>query len=323
MMKRFKTLLLCFALLLVSACDKKTTIQKKDAFFFDTQISIAIYGDYPASLLDECIRICEENEHIFSRTKKDSELYAINHRSTSKVTISKPMKKVIETGLKGYEITNHKFDMTIAPLLDLWSFTENKHIPSKQEMNTVLPHIGCDKLSLEGQTLIFKDELTQIDTGALAKGYIADELKRYLTSKGVKSALINLGGNVITIGSKPDGSKWNIGVQKPFGEQGESIYQVKGKDISVVSSGIYERSFTKENVLYHHLLDPENGYPLNNGLWQVTIITPSSLQADLLSSACYLMGLEQGMHYIESLEDVEAIFVDDHGNVFLTSGLQE
>lgn len=317
--------ILCSIILIssLSACSSKEQAFSKSAFYFDTQLTITIYSENAEELLEECMQICERMEKIFSRTRKDSELYAINHRNTDTLKISDDMKTVIEAGLEAYKISNHAFDISIAPLIELWNFTSNNpKVPTQKEINKALSNVSSDNILLEGNTLIFKNDKTQIDLGGLAKGYIADRLKEYLLDKGVESGFINLGGNVLCIGSKPDKDTWNVGIQKPFDDKGEVLHVIKTKDKSVVSSGVYERHFMINNKNYHHLIDARNGYPMENHLWQVTIITSSSLKADQLSSTVFLMGLEKGMKYVEAIKDCEAIFVDDQGELHFSSGLK-
>ena len=149
-----------------------------------------------------------------------------------------------------------------------------------------------------------------IDLGALVKGYAADEMAAYLKSEGVSSGLINLGGNVLTIGSKPDGSMWRIGIRKPF-DSDAIIDTVEVSDQTVVSSGVYERYFEQDGVIYHHILDPDTGYPIENGIWGDSIICSSSLQGDALSTTCLALGVEKASELIESLDGVEAVFIND------------
>ena len=155
------------------------------------------------------------------------------------------------------------------------------------------------------------DPKSAIDLGGIAKGYMADQLKEYLLGEGVTSAIINLGGNVLTIGEKPDGTSFNIGIQKPFDKQNATITSVQVKDSSVVTSGSYERYFKLGDTIYHHILNTETGYPCDNGLLSVTILSKESIDGDALSTACFTLGLEEGQKLIESLEDIDAIFVTD------------
>lgn len=153
------------------------------------------------------------------------------------------------------------------------------------------------------------DPNASIDVGAIAKGYIADRLKEYLKKNGVKHAIIDLGGNILALGTKIDGSKYNIGIQRPFDETGQPITSIKVANKSVVTTGIYQRYFEQDGKIYHHILDPRTGYPCENDLYSVTIITDSSLTADALSTSCYLMGFEKANHLIDQLENVDAVFI--------------
>ena len=153
------------------------------------------------------------------------------------------------------------------------------------------------------------DPQASIDLGGIAKGYMADCLKKYLENEGVKSALINLGGNILTIGSKSDGSSFRIGIQKPFDEKNATLTSVLAFDSSVVTSGSYERYFELNNQIYHHILDTRTGYPCNNNLASVTILSKESLTGDILSTACFALGVADGVELINSLDDIEAIFI--------------
>ena len=159
------------------------------------------------------------------------------------------------------------------------------------------------------------DSKASLDVGAIAKGYIADRIKDYLVSKNVKHAIINLGGNVLVLGTKTDGSKYNIGIQRPFDETGEPITSVKVADKSVVTTGTYQRFFEKKGKLYHHILSPNTGRPCKNNLSSVTIITDSSLTADAMSTTCFLLGYEEGMKLVNLLDNVDAIFMTDDNEI--------
>ena len=150
-----------------------------------------------------------------------------------------------------------------------------------------------------------------INLGAIAKGYIADKMKDYLLEEGVESAIIDLGGNVLCVGQRPDGSPFRIGVQMPFADRSETAAVMEISDKSVVSSGIYERYFEQDGVLYHHILNPSTGYPYENDLVSVTIISDESVDGDGLSTTCFALGLDKGMELINSLPDVQAVFITE------------
>ena len=177
-------------------------------------------------------------------------------------------------------------------------------------------------LSLSGNTLTFLSPDTSIDLGAIAKGYIADRMKEQLLEAGAKSAIINLGGNVLCVGSLPDGAPFRIGLQMPFADYEETFETLGISDLSVVTSGVYERSFTVDGTLYHHILNPKTGYPYDNGLIAVTILSGESVDGDGLSTTCFSLGLEEGLKLAESLEGVEACFIDSDYRVHYTSGMK-
>ena len=216
------------------------------------------------------------------------------------------MRTVLETGLQFYRLTDGALDITIAPVLELWDFkSEDPQIPDAEALAEAVRKVDAGSLSLEGNSLHFSREDTQIDLGALAKGFAADKLKEYFLENGVDSALINLGGNVLAVGSRPDGTPWKIGIQDPHKERGEISQVVEVTDRSVVSSGTYERSFEKDGVLYHHLLDSSTGYPKDVEAAQVTIISDSSLLGDALSTSCLLLGEEAGTELASEFDNVD------------------
>lgn len=296
---------LCILSVLTGCAGKTRETASKEGFYFDTVIQLSVPEDHE-ELLDGAFAICEELEETFSRTLEGSELYQINHRTGPEVTLSDDMRTVIETGLQFYRLTDGALDITIAPVLELWDFkSDDPQVPDADELAEAVKKVDAGSLSLEGNVLRFEREDTQIDLGALAKGFAADKLKEYFEENGVDSALINLGGNVMAVGSKPDGTPWKIGIQDPHKERGEVARVIEVTDRSVVSSGTYERSFEKDGVLYHHLLDPATGYPKEVEAAQVTIISDSSLLGDALSTSCLLIGEEAGTELASEFDNVE------------------
>lgn len=284
-------------------------------FYFDTVVSIRFdAGENGDDLTDGCRSICDEIEHIFSRTSEESELYAVNHRDSDRVEVSAPLAEVVQTGLDYYRISDGRFDITIAPVAELWDFHgDDPALPQEEEIQNALRKVDGSSVHVEKEGdawyLTFDHPDTMLDLGGLAKGYAADRLTEYLKSQGVTSGLVNLGGNVAAIGAKADGSPWKVGIQKPFDTGIIDKKEVTGQ--SVVTSGVYERCFEKDGTLYHHILDPATGYPVSNGLWGVTIISDSSLQGDALSTVCLLIGQEEAMDLIRQTDGVQAVFVDD------------
>ena len=308
--------------LLFSGCSgaKSSTQTDQDLTYtdmlFDTVIKIQILDPADESILDGLKKLCEKYDTMFSATNTDSELYKLNHANGQPFTVSSETANLIQEGIHYSELSGGAFDLTIEPVSALWDFKADKPtVPSSDAIAQAVSHVDYTKVDIQDNTVTLEDPEAGIDLGAIAKGYIADQVKTYLKKQGIKHAIINLGGNVDVIGTKPDGSKYNIGIQKPFDESGEAITSVQLKDQTVVTSGIYERYFKKNGKLYHHILDPRTGYPCENNLYSVSIITDSSTKADALSTTCFLLGYEKGMELIQSMDGVEAIFITDDEKV--------
>ena len=302
------------------------------AIKLNTTVTVTIYDSQDRELLTECMNLCDKYEKIFSRTASDSELYQLNHRELTPVAgtedtfqVSDPLAELIRKGLYYSELSEGAFDIAIEPLTSLWDFTaEDPQVPEDRLIQEALTKCDYHNVSVsDNNEVILKTEDTAIELGAIAKGYIADRLKDYLISQGVKSAIINLGGNVLCIGGKPDDSSFKIGIQNPFADRSETIAVMDIKDKSVVSSGVYERCFEQDGTLYHHLLNPRTGYPYDNGLIAVTIISDESVDGDALSTTCFALGLEDGMKLAESLDNVQAFFVTSDYEIHYTKDFQK
>lgn len=309
----YKLLTFCMlaCCLLLSACSSSREPISKQGFLLDTVIQITLYDTGNESLLDESFAVCEKYEQLLSKTVATSDVSRINQAEGKPVTVSDETIALIQKSLTYSELSDGAFDITIAPLSSLWDFKDKKTIPDSQDIEKAKHLVDYHTISISGNTVTLLNPKASIDLGAIAKGYIADKIKDYLVSKNVKSGLINLGGNVLTIGTKPDGSAWNIGIQKPFDEQNAAITSVHLSDESVVTSGVYERYFKQDGIIYHHILDAKTGYPFQNGLLGVTIISEQSVDGDALSTTCFALGLQKGMELIRSLPDIDAIFITD------------
>lgn len=305
--------LLCLLLLssILTGCSAPKEPISQNGFLLDTVINITIYDTSDTSLLSESFAICEQYEQLLSRTIEDSDISKINKASGKPVSVSKDTIELIKKSIDYSKLSNGAFDITISPLSDLWDFKNNKKVPDQTAIDEAKSLVNYHTIKLTKDTVTLENPRASIDLGAIAKGFIADKIKTYLISEGVTSAIIDLGGNVLTIGSKPDGSSWNIGIQKPFDERNTPITSVSLKDESVVTSGVYERYFEKDGIIYHHILDPSTGYPYENGLLSVSILSESSVDGDALSTTCFALGLDKGMAFIESLPGVDAIFITD------------
>ncbi|ONI39986.1 hypothetical protein AN639_01510 [Candidatus Epulonipiscium fishelsonii] len=298
--------------------DKKDNsyISKTD-FIYDTVVTLQIYDNEDVNILNEAFELCHEYEDKFSRTIPSSEISRINAAKGKPVTVSDDTIELLELGIYYSKLSGGVFDITIAPVSMLWNFTENKMIPSNIEV--ALNNVDYNSIVIEGNTVTLTNPDAMIDLGGIAKGFIADKLKAFLKSKDVTNAIINLGGNVLLIGSKPDGSDFNIGIQEPFAPVGSVITTCAINDSSLVTSGVYERYFMLDDKIYHHIIDPTTGYPFETDLYGVTIISESSATGDAMSTICLAKGLDEGLKFLQNVASgqnvFQAIFITDNMDV--------
>ncbi|WP_026486318.1 FAD:protein FMN transferase [Caldanaerobius polysaccharolyticus] len=312
--------------ILLSGCSAKSTKPlSRTQFALDTYCTITIYDPMPQKVLDDGFKSIKDIENKMSANIKSSEVSRINeYAGIEPVKVSYDTLYVIKKAVYFADLEKGYFDVTIGPIVNLWNIgTDKARVPSPQEIKDKLPLVNYKGIVFDdkNRTIMLKNKGMSIDLGGIAKGYAADKAAETLKAEGVKHAIINLGGNVLTIGTKPDGHPWRIGIQTPFKPRGDYLGIVEVSNKAVVTSGVYERYFEKNGMLYHHLLNPFTGYPTDNHLYSVTIITDKSVDADALSKT-FIMGLDQGMKLVKSLKGVQAIFVTDDKQVYITPGLK-
>lgn len=317
----FMVILLYFTIIPLNGCSRNEPISKA-GFYFDTVIMITLYDESQEYLLDECFAMADRYEQLFSATLAGSDISHINESGGEPVTVSDETIELLKKGIAYGELSEGRFDITIGALSSLWNFSENSGVvPEQADIDAALQTVDYHGIQIDGNTVTLTNPDTRIDLGGIAKGYIADQMKKYLCEQNASSGIINLGGNVLVIGSKTDGTAYTIGIQKPFEDTGTAIASLQIADQSLVSSGIYERYFMVDNNLYHHILDPKTGYPYHNDLLGVSILCDSSVDGDALSTTAFSMGLSEGMDFIESLPDTEAIFITEDNEIHTTSGI--
>ena len=327
---RKKLLLPALALvLLLTGCSAHQKVIAGNTFGLDTLVEIKLY-QYPFkdrnSLIDDTFDQMDQLENTLSMHVEGSDIDRLN-RSAGKepVQVSDLTYRVLKDSLFFSGKTDGLFDITAGPLINLWAIDPpDGHYPSQAELDATLPLIDYHKINfLDDNRIELADKGMVINLGAIAKGTIADELKTYLLSRGVTSALINLGGNVLALGSKPDGSSFVIGIQDPNSARGVYLMSIRINDESIVSSGDYERYFEYNGKIYHHILNPKTGFPAETNIKQVTIVTANSQRADGLSTSVLLLGVQKGIQLVESLEGVEAILITKDHYIYFTQGLRD
>lgn len=305
---------------ILSACTGSQTKEtSKSDFVLNTFAKITIFCKSDEKIIDECFDMCRYYESLFSRTEKTSEIYKLNNREIT--VVSDETAELISEGLRYSELSGGKFDITIEPLSSLWDFSsDSPSVPSQDAIDAAKSHINYQDVTINGNIVTFENESVRLDLGAIAKGYIADKVRDYLVSQGIESAIINLGGNVECIGGKTDTDGFEVGIQRPFGD--DAIASVTIADMSVVTSGTYERCFKENGKSYHHILDPNSGYPFENGLLSVTIIGADSCSCDALSTTCFALGLDDGLELINGMADTYAVFITDDYKLHFSNGAE-
>jgi len=295
----------------------------RDVFAMDTFMHLKAYGEHADTTLGKAIERILLLEDKLSVKSEQSDTWAINHSDGKAVSVSKDTMTLLRKGIEIGEKTNGALDITLYPVITAWGFTMDKQqIPDTQLLADRMSLVDYTGVLTDGDLVSVPDGM-QVDFGALAKGYTSDCVIEILKKNDVNSALVNLGGNVHALGSKPDGSFWKVGVQNPFFPS-EQICTLDISDMAVITSGNYERYFTgSDGKKYWHIIDPKDGYPADNGLVSVTIIGKSGLVSDALSTALFVLGTEEAIRYWQEEEGFEMILVTDDAKLYYTEGLTE
>jgi thiamine biosynthesis lipoprotein len=290
---------------------------------------MTLYEEGPEDIFDRVFARVQEIEEKMSTSKDDydtTELLEVNRNAGIRpVEVSPETFEVVERAREYSRLTDGAFDVTIYPLVELWGIgTESAGVPPEEEIQERLALVDYRKVELdrEARTIYLPEEGMGLDVGAIAKGYAADEARRILREAGVDSALLDFGGNVLMVGRKPSGEAWKIGIQNPDEGRGRFLGILESGPRAVVTSGDYERFFVQNDVRYHHILSSRTGYPARPGLSSVTIVAEDSIDADALATATYVMGAEKGLPFIAGLDGVEAAFVTQEDEVYMTEGMR-
>lgn len=312
----------------LSSCTKRPVEPQAQSFLMlGTVCKITIYDKPTEEAFKAAFARLREIEQKMTLHSASSEIALINHSSgIESVAVSEDTFAVIKKAVEIAQASGGAFDPTIGPLVQAWDIGgDNPRRPSQEEIDALLPLVDYRQVVLNEQdrSVFLKKKGMVLDLGGIAKGYAADQAALVLRSFGVGQAIVNLGGNVLVLGRKPDGNLWRIGVQDPEQDRGAYAVIVQLQDTSLVTSGPYERFLIIEGETYHHILDTKTGYPVDSDFTSASIITHSSLLADALSTSVYALGYEKGMALINSFEGVEAIFFTEDHEILQSDGVKQ
>lgn len=323
-MKRFFVILLC--LLLFSGCASGGDAGASSTRYLtamDTVMSLTAYGENRDGALEMSVAEIQRLDDLLSIGNENSDISRLNREKTA--VLSPDTWSLLSQALDLARDTQGVFDPTVYPLVKLWGFYDKDyHVPTRQELSDTLAQVDYREVSLSQDSYgasLGKGQ--QIDLGGIGKGFASQRVTELLRDAGVTSAMVSLGGNIQCLGAKPDGSPWNIGIRDPFGE--ELYATVRVADKAVITSGGYERYFEDPEThnIYRHILDPRTGFPAEKGLSSVSIVTSDGTLGDGLSTALYIMGLEDAAAYWQAhREAFEAVFITDDGSLYATEGLR-
>ena len=336
-LKRYIALLLAMvmvcAMALTGCAGKKGTSENtasdeepysRDIFAMDTYMTVSAYGDAGEKAVDAAVKEINRLDELLSTGKASSEVSELNASNGGK--LSADTNALMDAALDLYESTDHVFDITIYPVMKLWGFTDqNYKVPSEGDLKAALTLVDASTLDYNKakKTVAFTVDGTQIDFGGIAKGYTSATVAQLYKDYGVTSGLVNLGGNVQTVGFKPDGSEWRIGIQDPEDEN-DMLGVVQTHDAAVITSGGYERNFEEDGVVYHHIIDPVTGYPADSGLISVTIVSEDGTLADGLSTSLFIMGKDKAIEYWKAhSKDFDFVLCEDDGTLVVSKGLKD
>ena len=326
--KRSKYFVRLISLLLVlplSGCGTEGKAEEEHTvgvFAMGTYMTLTAYGESAEAALTISEDRIKELEALWSTTDENSDIYKVNQSGGARTEVSEETAEILQFAIDMAEQTGGFLDPTISPVVTAWGFISGEYyIPTENELTDLLRNVDYEKVLLEGNFVTLPNGM-QLDLGAVGKGYTGDIVAELLKEQGITSALLDIGGNVQMVGRKPDGSRWRLGIQNPFGEGSLGI--LESEDGAVVTSGNYERYFIGEDgKQYGHIIDPSTGYPAESGLASVSIIAKEGKLCDSLSTAIYVMGLDEATEYWKENGGFEMLLVTDENEIYLTEGIKD
>ena len=321
------------AAVLLAGCGTGNTVSEESSkkedpvtgeiFAMDTYMTVTCYGERAEEALEAAKKEISRLDSLLSTGNPESEISRLNENGKGEV--SEDTAAIFERALEIYNDTDGAFDITVYPLMNLWGFTDgNNSVPGEESIRRILETCGSGKIIFDRECRqVILGENQGVDLGGIAKGYTSDRLMEIFEEYNLDAGLVSLGGNVECFGTKPDGKLWRCGIQDPLDPSGlAGILEIDSG--AVITSGAYERYFTDEQTgeVYHHILDPETGYPAETGLLSVTIVSGEGILADGLSTACYVLGLTDSVHFFQEHGDAfDFIIMTEEKEIYITENL--
>lgn len=320
-MKKFLPIILIL-LTALSGCSLGSHSYSGDFFAMDTYMTVSVNGSNPEQSVKNARALIKKLDKKLSTHDKDSEIYKLNKNGSKK--LSDDSVSLLKEALRFNKLTSGAFNPAMLNVTQLWGFSDkNYRVPDKDEITLALKSAKPERISIKNNEVTLGLKGMKIDLGGIAKGYASEKVIEELKKDGVKSAIINLGGNVQTLGAKPDGSLWTVAIENPD-KGSDYLGQLKVKDKAVITSGGYERNFKRNGKVYHHILNPENGYPAESGLQSVTIISENGVLSDALSTSLFVMGEKKAVEfYKNSKEKFDFILYTDDGKLKISEGIKD
>lgn len=309
-------------LMVLSGCTSGIEEQTSEVFALDTVCTQQVYGEKASEAIGEVNQMLWDVTNTMSMNE-GSYIYEINAAAPNPTQANEEVAELLQTALNIAELTNGAFDPTVGVISELWDISRDPHVPSADEISSALPFVDYTGVTIDTTSVSLGRSGMMLDLGGIAKGYAADLAAEIYSEYGIQSAILNLGGNIYAYGKKTAGSDYRIGLRDPLGDEGEYAAVLRVSDTSVVTSGVYERYFESDGVTYHHIFDPYTGYPADNELVAVTVVCQSSVKADALSTAFFVMGLDDGLALADTMPDVEAVFFTRDREIYVTDGYKE
>ena len=296
----------------------------KDIFAMDTYMTVTAYGAKAQEAVDEAEAEIQRLDELLSTGNEESEIAQLNQNKSA--TLSEDAGYLVERALELNKETDGAFDIAIYPVMEAWGFpTQNYQVPTADTLESLLKLADASQIIYDedSRKISFDREGMKIDLGGIAKGYTSSRIMDIYKENNISSGLVNLGGNVQALGTKPDGSKWRVAVQSPDDTE-DYLGILSVEDKAVITSGGYERYFEQDGKTYHHIINPKTGYPAENGLTSVTVVSEDGTLADGLSTSLFIMGKEEAIEFWKAhSEEFDIIMLTDEGKLYVTEGIQD